>query len=220
MLLLIFSLGVYCINRYRGNNAHARLISFGIFWFFITLSVESTFIPIRDVINEHRMYLPSIGVFIAICTMIIMLVDRMRDRGKSIMAALLAVIIFTLTGVAYARSRVGMNKNKGDIRNAKKKWEKTLELEPKFSPALNQIGNLAFLSNSLYDARKYYRAAILSDINNAEPHYNLAIVLEKLNEPDEAVKHYEIFLEKASTEYSHLIARVKNKISAIKSRSE
>ncbi|MEN8262924.1 MAG: hypothetical protein ABFR82_05630 [Nitrospirota bacterium] len=246
LLLLIFSLGVYCINRYRGKNAHARLISFGIFWFFITLSVESTFIPIRDVINEHRMYLPSIGIFTAICTIILMVTDRMRDRGRMIMAAMLAVIIIALTGATYARNMVWRNeinlwadvvskspgkarafynygnayKNRGDLINAGKKWEKTLELEPKFSPALNQMGNLALLSNSLYDARRYYRAAILSDIDNAEPHYNLAIVLEKLNEPDEAVKHYEIFLEKASTEYSHLIAKVKNKISAIKNRSE
>src|SRR3972149_1852378 len=33
-----------------GSNAHGLLISFGIFWFFITLSVESSIIPIRDVI--------------------------------------------------------------------------------------------------------------------------------------------------------------------------
>ncbi|HWR57705.1 MAG TPA: hypothetical protein VN328_02350, partial [Thermodesulfovibrionales bacterium] len=31
-----------------------RLIAFGIFWFFITLSVESSVIPIADVIFEHR----------------------------------------------------------------------------------------------------------------------------------------------------------------------
>ncbi|OGW41566.1 MAG: hypothetical protein A2Y97_02285 [Nitrospirae bacterium RBG_13_39_12] len=39
----------------------ARLISFGILWFFITLSVTSSFVIIYDVIFEHRLYLPSIG---------------------------------------------------------------------------------------------------------------------------------------------------------------
>ncbi|MBI4688898.1 MAG: tetratricopeptide repeat protein [Nitrospirae bacterium] len=56
---------------------HLKLISFGIFWFFITSSVETIFIPISpdlvsmtgipavDVIFDHRIYLPSIGIIIA-----------------------------------------------------------------------------------------------------------------------------------------------------------
>ncbi|MFA7000929.1 MAG: hypothetical protein WC352_02145, partial [Candidatus Omnitrophota bacterium] len=38
-----------------------RLPAFGIFWFFLALSVESSFIAISDVIFEHRLYLPMIG---------------------------------------------------------------------------------------------------------------------------------------------------------------
>ncbi len=45
------------------------LISFGILWFFITLSVESTIIPLH-VIFEHRLYLPSVGVFISFSTIL------------------------------------------------------------------------------------------------------------------------------------------------------
>ncbi|MBF0385743.1 MAG: hypothetical protein HQL27_07705, partial [Candidatus Omnitrophica bacterium] len=42
-----------------------RMISFGIFWFYITLCVESSIIPIRHVIFEHRVYLPSFGIVFA-----------------------------------------------------------------------------------------------------------------------------------------------------------
>lgn len=41
------------------------LISFGIAWFYITLSPTQSFVPIADVIFEHRLYLPSLGFFIA-----------------------------------------------------------------------------------------------------------------------------------------------------------
>ena len=41
------------------------LIPFGIAWFYITLSPTQSFVPILDVIFEHRVYLPSIGFFIA-----------------------------------------------------------------------------------------------------------------------------------------------------------
>ena len=41
------------------------LIPFGVAWFYITLTPTQSFVPILDVIFEHRLYLPSIGFFIA-----------------------------------------------------------------------------------------------------------------------------------------------------------
>ena len=57
LLLSLVILAVLSFKRYR-------IISFGIFWFFLTLSVESSFIPISDLIFEHRTYLPSFGFFL------------------------------------------------------------------------------------------------------------------------------------------------------------
>lgn len=42
-----------------------RLVSWGIAWFFGALVVESGPILIIDVINEHRVYFPSVGLFLA-----------------------------------------------------------------------------------------------------------------------------------------------------------
>ncbi len=47
-----------------------RLLSFGIIWFFVTLSVTSSFIVIYDVIFEHRLYLPSAGFAILMAVVI------------------------------------------------------------------------------------------------------------------------------------------------------
>jgi len=41
------------------------VLSFSIFWFFLTLAPTSSFIPILDVIFEHRLYLPLVGVCLA-----------------------------------------------------------------------------------------------------------------------------------------------------------
>ena len=56
----------------------SRLIAFGILWFFLTLSVESSFIPIVDVIFEHRVYLPSVGAFIAITSSLFLIAGRFK----------------------------------------------------------------------------------------------------------------------------------------------
>lgn len=45
-----------------------RLASLGIVWFYLTLAVESSVVPIRDVINEHRLYLPSGGFLVMLAS--------------------------------------------------------------------------------------------------------------------------------------------------------
>ena len=57
-LLLLILLGIRSLRRFP-------LIGFGIFWFFLTLSVSSSFIPQTDALFEHRLYLPSVGFVIA-----------------------------------------------------------------------------------------------------------------------------------------------------------
>src|SRR5207245_500273 len=38
------------------------ILAFSIFWFFVTLAPTSSFFPINDVIFEHRLYLPMVGL--------------------------------------------------------------------------------------------------------------------------------------------------------------
>jgi protein O-mannosyl-transferase len=40
------------------------LMPFGVAWFYIALSPVQSFVPIIDVIFEHRLYMPSIGFFL------------------------------------------------------------------------------------------------------------------------------------------------------------
>ena len=86
-LLGIFCWGIYLLYRsYKSDQANRfwyRLIAFGIFWFFVTLSVESSIIPIQDVIYEHRLYLPSVGFFMAIMSGIVFIYVRLANRTKS-----------------------------------------------------------------------------------------------------------------------------------------
>ncbi len=63
--LVIIGLAVYLFVRSRKGTGPAGLVlSFFILWFYIILSPTSSFIPIVDVIFEHRVYLPSLGFFV------------------------------------------------------------------------------------------------------------------------------------------------------------
>jgi hypothetical protein len=57
VLVSIVCLVLYIFYRYRDIEQRTRILVLGLMWFFITLSVESSIIPIKDVIFEHRVYL-------------------------------------------------------------------------------------------------------------------------------------------------------------------
>ena len=76
MLVILIALAVILFRR-------ARLVSFGIFWFFITLSVTSSFIVIHDVIFEHRLYLPSVGFAMVVAFFISKISELKAKRVQS-----------------------------------------------------------------------------------------------------------------------------------------
>ncbi len=57
------------------------LIPFGVAWFYITLSPVQSFVPILDVIFEHRLYLPSIGFFLAFIAAYEGFFDWLTEKG-------------------------------------------------------------------------------------------------------------------------------------------
>ena len=59
ILMALIAVAFYCRKKHK-------MIMFGILWFFLTLSVESSIIPLPDVMFEHRLYLPSIGFIVAV----------------------------------------------------------------------------------------------------------------------------------------------------------
>jgi len=77
ILLLIVGAGVYLLLRARRRGAGRGLVvSFFIFWFFVILVPTSSFIPVVDVIFEHRLYLASLGFFV----ILVLLVDWLASR--------------------------------------------------------------------------------------------------------------------------------------------
>ncbi len=68
------------LGRGRGAvDPGARLAGFGIAWFFLALAVESSVIPIVDVIYEHRVYLPSVGIFCSVGVLLALLAPPGRS---------------------------------------------------------------------------------------------------------------------------------------------
>jgi tetratricopeptide (TPR) repeat protein len=89
LLLAVAGLGAWLAWRSspRGRrpalDPSVRLAALGIAWFFVALSVESSVIPIADVMNEHRVYLPSAGLFPAVAVLAALGFHRIDPRRVS-----------------------------------------------------------------------------------------------------------------------------------------
>ncbi len=145
LLALIFGAGLYLLYRDRRAPGAGRLMAFGIFWFFITLSVESSVIPIVDLVFEHRLYLPSVGFFITCTTALFLGAARLKARwpqaDRAVMGVLAAgVIVFA--GLTYARNIVWQSEV--DL------WENVIKQGPEKARGYNGLG-LAYQHLFQYD---------------------------------------------------------------------
>ncbi len=164
----------------------ARLGAFGVFWFLVVLAPTSSFVPLLDVLMEHRAYLPAWGVLLAAAVGGDALVGRLlRDPARARVArAALAGAIWIALGVAlHERNLVWRSeesiwrdvvaKSPGKARghaNLARALQKRGELEPalvEFRRALDLIGDQSItlrdlvlnMSGALYDLKRVDEAA-------------------------------------------------------------
>ncbi|UCF87620.1 MAG: tetratricopeptide repeat protein, partial [Nitrospiraceae bacterium] len=183
-LLLVIGLALYLYFHSR-IRADLRMVSFGIFWFFLALAVESSIIPIFGVIYEHRLYLPSIGIFIAAITSIFIMGEKFRDRRKGIFRAIMAVlflVVIVLSGATYARNTVW--KSRISI------WEDAVKKSPERAETHYNLG-LAYQSQGLLDrAINQYRIASELKRDYTEAYVNLGVAYKSKGLTEKAIEQY------------------------------
>ena len=178
---------LYRSSRTAGSDRWGyRVIAFGVFWFFVTLSVESSVIPIADVINEHRLYLPSIGFFLAAGAGAALIRTRLADRSTVVAGAFIPLLVIAVTGLslaAYARN--------GVWRDAQTLWEDVVKKSPaKVRPRYN-LGEVYLNQGRFADAIREFQTALRLAPDQAQSHYNLGMAYQKQGRLEDAVGQYQ-----------------------------
>ena len=167
LLAGLFALAVYLYWRSRKTGSPAyRLIGFGILWFFVTLSVTSSVIPIYDVIFEHRLYLPFFGAAVAVVMSIAPLFERFsRIRGSAV-PVLLAVLVISGFGFAtYLRNQVWESKIT--------MWQDVVQKSPEKVRPYNNLGASLNEAGRFPEAISVLSRALEVRPDHAEAWYNL-----------------------------------------------
>lgn len=229
LLMALLGLAFYLHHRSRvapaaslaptlSRDPAMRLISFGIFWFFLGLSVESSFVPIFDVIFEHRLYLPSIGLFAAFVTLVLLTAEKtaaiLSGRIKLVVASLVIIVLAVATfqrnsvwgsNVRLWEDVVRKSPNKvrpwynygsylsdaGRYDESIRVLSRAVQLDPQHSDAWHNLGRAHILNGSAAMAVPALRKAvrIMPDLDNAV--VNLAVALIHTGNSAEAAQHLE-----------------------------
>lgn len=206
-------MGFFSLQLFRRH----RLISFGILWFLMTLSVESTFIVIKHVIFEHRLYLPLVGVAMALAGGGLAL---MREPRKALGVVLVVSVV--LGGLTYQRNRVWQTREAlwtdvahkiphrgrpyaslASIYVDQKQYDKALPLlnkaialNPKQFKAHNNRGILLKEKGRLLEAIDDFDVGLMLDPGNVEALNNRGNTYQQLGRYPEALDDFNDILKR------------------------
>lgn len=215
-LIIIASVILYGLIMYRFN----RIITFGIIWFFLTIAIESSVIPIADVIFEHRVYLPMFGLLIAFVATLFEIFSR-KPKLLPVMFVLLLIIVTTNATLAYQRNFVwrsektlwtdAVNKSPFKARTFFKRgqaniadnqinyafydFSRTIELRPEFLSAYTYRAAISVSMNKFKDAIEDYDKFIELSKNKSQGYLNKAIVYAKMKRYNKSLKEYTNYLK-------------------------
>ncbi|KJU82795.1 conserved hypothetical protein, membrane [Candidatus Magnetobacterium bavaricum] len=187
VLVSIVVFGIYMLYRAnRANNITSNgmaLISFGILWFFIAISPQSSIVPIMDwVILEYRVYLASVGFFVVVVAGVFVIVDAVGEKKLRLIATISLLIISAMLIVGtYGRNAICQS----DITAYEDNVMKSPHTFVRISLAA------AYARKGVYDKSAEELSYILTyEPNNAEVYARLGFVYARQGRPDDAIAQY------------------------------
>jgi tetratricopeptide (TPR) repeat protein len=173
----------------------ARVVAFGIFFFFIAVLPVSWLFPVGDMVAERFLYIPSL----AVCLVAAVFGIWLWRRQRAVATTLLVLLALTWAGLTFARN--------ADWRDGLTFWSKTVAASPRSTVARNHLG-LEFYYRQRYDtAIAEFEQALEIDAEDDDAYNNLATVYyaqERYEEaeaafqqalalaPDQALLHYNL----------------------------
>ncbi|HLF18371.1 MAG TPA: tetratricopeptide repeat protein [Candidatus Omnitrophota bacterium] len=162
------------------------LLAFGIFWFFIGLSVESSVIVIRHVIFEHRVYLPSVGFFMAFVAGIFGLFKNKNGVGAvrepPLRIGIIIILVMVYSYLTYERNKVWAD--------AISLWGDVVAKSPRLIKAQLNLGAAYAQDKQYMEAIKVY-TKMIEQAPNAEAFGNRGNVYNSMGAYDMAIADYD-----------------------------
>jgi len=183
-LLILIALAIAARRR-------APLVTLGVLWFFVALSVESSVI-VLDPYFEHRLYLPMLGVSLVATEGLRLILDR-RQRFGALVAFGVVGVLLLLTLHRNEQWRDPVRLWQADLRAGSRSYRSLLGLADALYQRQDQAGANGVYRTFLTRAEaRCERAAC-----GARYILNIGVAAERLGRIDEATNWYRLAVARA-----------------------
>ncbi|MDA8105706.1 MAG: tetratricopeptide repeat protein, partial [Nitrospiraceae bacterium] len=175
---------------------------------------ESSIIPIRDVIFEHRLYLPSSGLISSFLTGLFISAERLlKEKSRNFLIVFIASVLIIFSALTINRNMLwqdgvsiwkdtiekspfksrpysnlaNLYQEKRMYAEAENNYLKAIELSPSSSGLHNNLGNVYKAQARYTEAINEYTKAIDLDPKFAEAYFNLGVTLSDLGQKENAL---------------------------------
>ena len=108
----LFILTMLIVAYRTSKRKETRPVSFGIVWFFLALAPSSSFVPLAEVMNDHRMFFPFIGLMLSVCWALGLCIIKYEKSIKANYLQRTAIIIIALGILADTPTQTTHQRNK------------------------------------------------------------------------------------------------------------
>jgi tetratricopeptide (TPR) repeat protein len=161
-----------------------RPVSFGLWWFLIGLAPTSFVFPLAEVMNDHRVFLPYVGLSLAVtwaARLLVLHFARTRRPGRP--AGALAVCAAVLLLAPYA---FGTHRRNETWRTEETLWRDVTLKSPRNGRGWMNYGLTLMERGEYAGAEAAFRTALPLTPNYAYLHINLGVVEAATGRPREA----------------------------------
>ena len=183
---LLFVIAILIVAFITSRRSSLKPIAFGLFWFLIT-SIPTSVYRLSEVENDHRMYLPFVGLVLATTWTATLLTERLASKTNPTIVYRTAAIVVALllTGSAYGT----LQRNKV-WRTEESLWRDDVQKSPHNGRGLMNYGLTQMEKGNYPTALDYFQRAFVYTPNYPVLEVNLGIVNGALSNEPEAERHF------------------------------
>lgn len=165
-----------------------RPVAFGLLWYLFALVPSSSIIPLAEVMNDHRMFFPNIGMVMAVVWTVAVFVYKHEEKiitniaNKAVLLSLMFVVLSAHAYGTYQRNKVW--------NDAESLWYDVTVKSPKNGRGLMNYGLRMMEKGDYANAEKYYKEALKYNPYYSYLHVNLGVLHSATNRKSEAEEYF------------------------------
>lgn len=170
---VLFLAGLLLAAALTARKQPLKPIAFGIFWFLISL-LPTSLVPLAEVMNDHRIFLPYVGLAISVCWSAHLLLERARTLFSS-------RVLFYRTSTAIIATTLAIYAFGTHLRNnvwhsEESLWKDVSIKSPKNGRGLMNYGLALMRKGDYAGAEDYFTKALRFTPYYANLYVNIGVV--------------------------------------------